>query len=87
MAIDDLLLEILVCPDTREKVAPADDATVAALNALIDEGALANRAGGRVTERIDAALTRADGAVCYPVRGDIPVMLTDEAIPLDQLPR
>jgi uncharacterized protein YbaR (Trm112 family) len=86
VAIDELLLSILVCPETREKVAPADADTLAKLNALVDKGTLVNRKGQHVTERLDAALQRADGAVCYAVRGDIPIMLVDEAIPLDQLP-
>ena len=35
--------------------------------------------------KIDAALVRGDGALAYVVRDDIPVMLVDEAVPLDQL--
>ena len=87
MALDPFLLEILVCPETKEKVAPAPQETLAALNALVDKGKLLSRAGKPVKERLEAALVRADGAVAYAVRDDIPVMLVDEAIPLHQLGR
>lgn len=85
MAIDDFLLEILVCPETKEKVAPADEALVSQLNELVKKGRLKNRAGETVKDRLGAALVRADGRYAYAVREDIPIMLVDEAIPLEQL--
>jgi uncharacterized protein len=85
VAIDDFLLEILVCPETKEKVALAPDETVGQLNELVKKGRLKNRAGEPVKERLGAALVRADGRYAYPVREDIPIMLVDEAIPLEQL--
>lgn len=85
MAVDDFLLEILVCPETKEKVALADPETVGKLNDLVKKGRLKNRAGDAVKERLDEALLRADGRFAYPVRDDIPVMLVDEGIPMDQL--
>ena len=36
-------------------------------------------------EQIEAGLVREDGRILYPVRDDIPVMLIDEAIPLEDL--
>jgi uncharacterized protein YbaR (Trm112 family) len=36
-----------------------------------------------VTEEVKEGLVRADGKVLYPVRDDIPIMLVDEAIPLE----
>lgn len=86
MALDDFLLDILVCPETREKVTLASAETLAQLNALVDSGQLDNRAGSRVSERLDAALVRSDRVLAYAIRGDIPVMLVDEGILLDQLP-
>ena len=79
------LLEILVCPENRTPVHPADDALMARLNAAIDAGTVKNRAGETVVDRADSGLVREDGAYLYVVRDDIPVMLKDEAIPLDQL--
>jgi uncharacterized protein YbaR (Trm112 family) len=79
------LLDILVCPDNRTPVHTADDALLARLNAAIDAGAVKNRAGEAVTDRADSGLVREDGAYVYIVRDDIPIMLKDEAVPLDQL--
>lgn len=85
MAVDDSLLEILVCPETKERVTLADDETLGKLNDLVKRGRLKNRSGDPVKERMEAALVRDDGRFAYPVRDDIPVMLVDEGIPLDQL--
>ena len=83
--IDPELLEILVCPENKTPVALADDAMVAEANAAIEGGTLKNRGGEAVSERIDGGLVREDRVYMYPIRDDIPVMLIDEAIPLDQL--
>ena len=41
-----------------------------------------NRVGQPVKEKIDGGLVREDKKFLYPIRGNIPVMLVDEAIPL-----
>jgi uncharacterized protein YbaR (Trm112 family) len=83
--IDPKLLEILCCPETREDVSLADSALVERLNAAIAQGILKNRRGVAVTERIDGGLVRKDGKYVYPIRQDIPIMLVDEALPLESL--
>jgi uncharacterized protein YbaR (Trm112 family) len=55
------------------------------INARIRDGRLVNRSGNRLGETIDGGLVRADGAVLYPIIDDIPVLLRDDAIALDQL--
>lgn len=80
--IDQELLEILVCPETKQDVRPADASLLDEVNARIREGKVRNRAGEVVQEPLEAALVRADGACLYPIRDDIPIMLIDEAIPL-----
>lgn len=82
MAIDQQLLDILACPETKEPVTVADDALIAKLNAAIEAGDLKNRAGESVSENIDGGLVRQDQKYLYPIRDDIPIMLIDEAIPL-----
>jgi uncharacterized protein YbaR (Trm112 family) len=85
MALDQKLLDILACPETKEPVSVADDALIAKINAAIEAGTLQNRAGQKVTEKIDGGLVRQDQKYLYPIRDDIPIMLIDEGIPLENL--
>ena len=80
------LLEVLCCPADRSGVRLANAAELEALNARIAKG-VANNGGAKVTDKLEAAIIRVDGTFAYPVREEIPVMLIDEAIPLqDGLP-
>ncbi|MBX7072649.1 MAG: Trm112 family protein [Pirellulales bacterium] len=83
--ISDELLEILRCPESRQplKIAPVE--LIAQINAVIAAGRAKNRAGETVAEVLEGALVREDGTLAYPVRDAIPVMLIDEAIPLDAI--
>jgi len=79
------LLEILVCPETKQTLTLAGAGILEQVNQAVEEGYLRNQGGERVKDRIEEGLVRADGKVLYPVRDDIPVMLLDEAIRLDSL--
>jgi uncharacterized protein YbaR (Trm112 family) len=72
------LLNILCCPETHQPV------TVAPREVLdrVWSEKLPDRRGLPPTAPLEAGLLRADGALLYPVRADIPIMLVDEAIPL-----
>ncbi len=85
MSLDKDLLAILCCPETKQPVRLADSSLVAKVNDAAKRGALKNKGKRPVTESIDGGLVRADEQVLYPVRGNIPVMLIDEGIPLDQI--
>jgi uncharacterized protein YbaR (Trm112 family) len=85
MSIDDELLNLLVCPETRDKLSLADDALVARVNAAIQKGTLKTRRGTPIKSRIDAGLVRPDGNVLYAIVDNIPNLLIDDAITLDQL--
>lgn len=80
--IDPELLAILVCPEDKTQVTPADADTLASLNARIAAGEVKTRGGQKVTDAVTEGLVRQDGRYLYPVRDDIPVMLIDEALPL-----
>jgi uncharacterized protein YbaR (Trm112 family) len=80
--VDSKLLEILCCPDTKQDVALAPSDLVERLNGQIATGALKNKGGEVVKEKMDGGLLRADGKVLYPIRDDIPIMLIDESIVL-----
>ena len=80
--IDQTLLDILVCPETKQPLHVADAELVGKVNAAIEAGTVTNRGGEAVTEALVEALVREDGSFLYPVRDDIPIMLIDESIPL-----
>lgn len=79
------LLDLLVCPESRMPLKLADEELLARLNQAIAAGKVKNRSGQQVTESLAGALVRQDGNVLYPIIDDIPIMLVDEAIPLEGL--
>jgi uncharacterized protein YbaR (Trm112 family) len=76
------LLDILRCPETHQPFQMADASLIADLNGKIKANQLNNRAGKPITEPIDNGLIREDRKFLYPIRNNIPVLLIDEAIPL-----
>ena len=83
--LDPELLDILVCPETRAPLRMADDDLLRALNRAVEGGAVRNRRGELLTDPVTAGLVREDGAVLYPIRDGIPIMLIDEAVPVGNL--
>jgi uncharacterized protein YbaR (Trm112 family) len=79
------LLAILCCPETKLDVSLADDALITKLNGAIGRGILKNKAQKPVTELLDGGLIRSDRKILYPIRENIPVMLIEEGIPLDEM--
>ncbi len=84
MALSDNLLKILVCPESHQALKPAQSEVLERLNRLIDEGRLFDRSGSPVKQHLDDGLVREDGALLYVVRNNIPIMMSDAAIPLQQ---
>jgi uncharacterized protein YbaR (Trm112 family) len=80
--IDSELLKIMCCPETHQPIAVAEPALIEKLNQQIAAGQLKSRGGQPVKEKIDGGLVREDRKFLYPIRGDIPIMLIDEAIAL-----
>jgi len=80
--IDPELLKILCCPETHQDLRLAEPPVIEKLNQQVSAGALKNRAGQLVQEKLDGGLIRADGKVLYPIRRNLPVLLVDEGIPL-----
>lgn len=82
--IDQELLKILACPETKSPVKLADKALIEKLNLKIKQGLLSTRGGEKIKEEIDGGLIpESNQKILYPIRQDIPVMLIDEAIPLE----
>ena len=82
--IDEQLLAILCCPETKQQVSLIDEDTIQSYNELIASGQVKNRGGETVTEKIDGGLLREDGKFLYPIRQSIPIMLIDEALPCEE---
>ena len=82
MPISSELLEILVCPETKQPVALAGEEILAQLNEKVAAGSVRNRGGDKVEKPITEGLVREDAAVLYPVDDGIPVMLVEESIEL-----
>jgi len=82
MIIDNKLLEIICCPETKQDLRLADEKTINDLNALVEKKKLKNRIKQPVEKKLDGGLIREDGKYLYPIIEEIPVLLIDESIPL-----
>ncbi len=78
--IDSFLMEIIVCPETKQPLKMADEAQIIRCNELVASGTLRNRAGERVLEPFEEGLIREDGKIIYPVRHGVPILLIEEGI-------
>ncbi len=84
MPVKDTLLEILVCPATRRPLSRMAPEDLADLNRRIEAGEVENRAGRRLDQPLSEALVREGDDLAYPVEDDIPVLLSEEGIPLSR---
>ncbi len=80
--IQEKLLQILVCPETKQPVTLASEQILDDLNARIRSGSVRNRGGDVVSTPAAAGLVRQDGRVLYRIDSGIPVMLIEESIEL-----
>jgi uncharacterized protein YbaR (Trm112 family) len=78
-------VEMICCPENRSPLALAAPALVERLNELIRAGRLKNRGGQPVADALDGALVREDNSIAYPIVDDLPILLVDEGIPLEQM--
>jgi uncharacterized protein YbaR (Trm112 family) len=76
------ILKILRCPVTQSSLEIADDQTVETINAAIQAGTQVDRIGNVVSEKIESGLVNEDRSLLLPVRGEIAVLVADQAIKL-----
>jgi uncharacterized protein YbaR (Trm112 family) len=73
-------IAILRCPDNGSRVRLADAELISRLNAMGAAGRLQNRGGRTVDRALEGGLIREDRRVMYPIVDEIPVLLKDEGI-------
>lgn len=84
--ISEELLNIIVCPETKQDLVLADSEIIEKINSLIEKGELLNRTRQKVKEKIEGGLIQKEARqYLYPIRKDIPILLMDESIPLENL--
>ena len=84
--ISEDLLKVIACPETKQDLVVAEDEIVQKINDLIESGELLNRSKQKVTEKIDSGLIqKEDKKYLYPIRDEIPILLIDESISLEDI--
>ncbi|WP_242110695.1 Trm112 family protein [Luteimonas aquatica] len=83
--MDRKLLDILVCPASRQPLALLDKAGLEALNRAIAEGGVKRVDDGRQPEPLREALVTRDRKLVYRVDDGIPVLLAEEGIETGQI--
>lgn len=80
--MDRKLLDLLVCPASRQPLAQLDAAGLEALNAAIAAGHVHRVGGDAQTGALREALVTRDGRTAYRVDDGIPVLLAEEGLPV-----
>lgn len=84
--ISEDLLKVIACPETKQDLVVAEDEIVQKINNLIESGELLNRSKQKVTEKIEGGLIqKEDKKYLYPIRDEIPILLIDESISLENI--
>jgi uncharacterized protein YbaR (Trm112 family) len=79
--MDRKLLDLLVCPATRQPLALLDKAGLEALNRAIAAGSVKRIDDSAQTEAVREALITRDRKTLYRIDDGIPVLLIEEGIP------
>ncbi|MEZ0469621.1 Trm112 family protein [Luteimonas salinilitoris] len=83
--MDHKLLDILVCPASRQPLALLSKAGLEALNRAVAGGGVTRVDDSVQTEPLQAALVTRDRKRVYRIDDGIPVLLVEEAIPTGQI--
>lgn len=83
--MDRKLLDILVCPASRQPLALLEPAGLEALNRAIAAGGATRADGSAQAEALREALVTRDRRTVYRVDDGIPVLLAEEAIATAQV--
>ena len=80
--IDEELLKILRCPETKQPLQVMTEDALKQLNERIAAGEMTTAGGDAVEKPLEAGLVTEDGSRVYRIEDEIPILLIEEAIPL-----
>ncbi|HEY5850996.1 MAG TPA: Trm112 family protein [Lysobacter sp.] len=83
--MDRKLLDLLVCPTTRQPLQLLDSRGLQALNAAIQAGGIVRGDGSAQAEAVKEVLVTRDRKIAYRIDDGIPVLLAEEAIATAQV--
>lgn len=83
--MDRKLLDLLVCPTTRQPLFPLDGRGLQALNAAIEAGGLVRGSGDAQTQALREALITRDRKIVYIVDDGIPLLDSENALATSQI--
>jgi uncharacterized protein YbaR (Trm112 family) len=83
--MDRKLLDLLVCPTTRQPLALLDSRGLQAVNTAIAAGSVVRGDGSAQTEALREMLVTRDRKTVYRLDDGIPVLLAEEAISTAQI--
>ena len=84
--MDRKLLDLLVCPVTRQPLMLLDSRGLQALNDAIQAGGIVRGDGSAQSEAVREALVTRDRRTVYRIDDGIPVLLGEEGIATAQVP-
>ena len=83
--MNEKILKLICCPSSKKQLKILDEESLTNLNHAISAGLIKNNQGKILKDEIEQALITEDYELAYIVRDDIPVLLENESIKMNQL--
>ena len=83
MPVSEKLIEILMCPRTKQSLRNLEHDIVERINKEIEKGEVKYHDGSPVEDALDEALITEDRKVIYRVDQGIPILMIDRGIPTE----
>tara|TARA_B100001057_G_scaffold136111_1_gene135624 strand:+ start:31530 stop:31799 length:270 start_codon:yes stop_codon:yes gene_type:complete len=83
--MNEKILKLICCPSSKKQLKILDEENLTNLNHAISAGLIKNNQGKILKDEIEQALITEDYELAYIVRDDIPVLLENESIKMNQL--
>ena len=83
--MNEKILNLICCPSSKKQLKILNEESLANLNQAISAGLIKNNQGKILKDEIEQALITEDYELAYVVRDDIPVLLENESIKMNQL--